>query len=317
MKQGFMQMSKMFDVAVIGTIFVDIKGFPKESYHALGRNLGQVHFYHGGVGRNVVETMAQLDTKTAFVSTVDQSGLGQEVLERLQSNGIDITYVPAFEKEGMGMWMAILDERGDLAGSISQMPSLEIMEPTILGSADQFLSVSKAVVLEIDLNEKIAETIVEKTVERGLPLYGIPGNLDVLNKRLDLLEHFQCFICNEIEAEKLTSITLESEESIKKAAKFLTSSGLKQVVITLGPEGSYYYDAQTDQGAFQKAMKVDVVDTTGAGDSFFAGTISGLLKGESLAKAVELGTVVAGWTISSPESTCQDLAEKLAKEEVR
>lgn len=307
-------MNKAFDVTVIGTIFVDIKGFPRGEYHPLGRNVGQVQFFHGGVGRNVVETLAQLELNPMFVSTVDQSGLGQEVIERLQRRGIDTTYVPAIEKEGMGMWMAILDERGDLAGSISQMPSLEIMESAILERADDFLSKSNAVVLEIDLNEQIAVSIVEKAVKKNLPLYGIPGNLDVLHKRLDLLQHFQCFICNEIEAQQLTSIIQDNPENREKAAKLLTSSGLKQVVITLGEKGCYYYDAKLEKGDFQPARIVEVVDTTGAGDSFFAGTVSALIKGESLAQAVQLGTSVAGWTISSSESTCQDLQERLANE---
>jgi pseudouridine kinase len=307
-------MNKASDVTVIGTIFVDIKGFPRGEYHPKGRNLGQVQFFHGGVGRNVVETLSQLGHSPMFVSTVDQSGLGQEVIERLQQRGIDTSYIPAVEKEGMGMWMAILDERGDLAGSISQMPSLEIMESEIIARADDFLSKSKAIVLEIDLNEQIAVSIVEKAVKKGLPLYGIPGNLDVLHKRLDLLEYFQCFICNEIEAQQLTSIIPDSQENREKAAKQLTSSGLKQVVITLGEKGCYYYDAELEKGGDQPATIVEVVDTTGAGDSFFAGTVSALIKGESLAQAVKLGTNVAGWTISSSESTCQNLKERLVNE---
>lgn len=310
-------MNKAFDVTVIGTIFVDIKGFPKGEYHSQGRNLGQVHFFHGGVGRNVVETIAQLELNPTFVSTVDQSGLGQEVIERLQQRGIDTSYLPAVEKEGMGMWMAILDERGDLAGSISQMPSLETMESAILERADAFLAESNAVVLEIDLNERIAESIVLKSVERNLPLYGIPGNLDVVHKRLDLLQYFQCFICNEIEALQLTSITPDTADNREKAAKQLTSSGLNQVVITLGEKGCYYYDAEMKKGGFQPARIVEVVDTTGAGDSFFAGTVSALIKGESLQNAVQLGTRVASLTISSSESTCQDLQERLAKEEAK
>lgn len=310
-------MNKACDVTVIGTIFVDIKGFPRGEYQPQGRNLGQVHFFHGGVGRNVVETIAQLGLNPMFVSTVDQSGLGQEVIERLQQRGIDTSYLPAVEKEGMGMWMAILDEHGDLAGSISQMPSLETMELAILERVDDFLPESKAIVLEIDLNEQIAETIVRKAVERKLPLYGIPGNLDVLHKRLDLLQYFQCFICNEIEAQQLTSITPDTAENREKAAKQLTSAGLKQVVITLGEKGCYYYDATMEKGGLQPAKNVEVVDTTGAGDSFFAGTVSALIKGESLEHAVQLGTRVAAWTISSSESTCQNLEERLTKEEAR
>lgn len=299
-----------YDAVVIGTIFVDIKGFPQGEYLPRGRNVGDVHFFHGGVGRNVVESMAQLGPKTTFVSTVDQSGLGTEVIERLQEMDVDVSFLQTGEK-GMGMWMAILNEQGDLAGSISQMPSVQFLEDSVLSQTDLFLEQSNHVVLEIDLTEKIAETVIQKAQEKELKVYGIPGNLEVMKKRKDFLEHVQCFICNEVEAEQLTSVPIDTEENIKKAARKFTETGLKQIVITLGEEGCYYYDTISKEEGFLKPEKVQVVDTTGAGDSFFAGTISALIKGQSLADAVQLGTHVAAITISIPESTSQELNEKL------
>ncbi|WP_202078695.1 carbohydrate kinase family protein [Caldalkalibacillus salinus] len=301
---------KKHDVAVIGTIFVDVKGFSHQAYHPQGRNIGNVAFFHGGVGRNIAETMAQLDVQTAFVSTADLTGLSTEVLQRLEHHQVDTTYTIQTEN-GMGMYMAILDDKGDLAGSISQMPSLDEMEGALLKQVDDIVQKSKAIALEIDLNEKIAETYVQKAVQHQTPIYGIPGNLDVLYKRMDLLEHIQCFILNEIETEKLSGIVPDTMEDAKTAAEFFIQKGLKQVVITLGERGCYFYDALTGEHGPLSPQRVEVVDATGAGDSFFAGTVSALVKGETLAEAVKLGTRVAGVTISIPESTCQDLQERL------
>ena len=45
-------------MVVIGTVFVDIKGFPDDLYIPEGRNAGRVEIVHGGVGRNVAEDIA-------------------------------------------------------------------------------------------------------------------------------------------------------------------------------------------------------------------------------------------------------------------
>lgn len=299
-----------FDVVVVGTIFVDIKGFPRGAYDSRGRNIGNVQFYHGGVGRNVAETMVQLDVSTAFSSTADSSALGQEVIDRLQSMGIDTSYV--LQKQGgMGMWMAVIDEAGDLAGSISQMPAYDVLETAILNAAPAFLSTCKAVALEIDLTVKIAEEIVEQAIAKQVPIYGIPGNLDVIKQRPELLGKLQCFICNEVEAAKLTPYSTETLADLKAAAQHFISSGMKQVVITLGERGSYFVDTITQEEGLVPPCQVDVVDTTGAGDSFFAGTVAALIQGASLKQAVEQGTKVAAVTISSAESTCRNIQERL------
>ena len=49
-------------IVVIGTSFVDIKGFPEDTYIPTGRNVGRVEYIHGGVARNVVEDIANVAT---------------------------------------------------------------------------------------------------------------------------------------------------------------------------------------------------------------------------------------------------------------
>ena len=60
-------------IVVIGSVFVDIKGFPEDVYIPDGRNAGRVEYVHGGVARNVVEDIANMELRPTFVSTVDDS----------------------------------------------------------------------------------------------------------------------------------------------------------------------------------------------------------------------------------------------------
>lgn len=298
------------NVAVVGTVFVDVKGFPQNQYDPRGRNIGQVRFFHGGVGRNVAETMALLGTSTHFVSTVDQTALAEEVLERLGKSGVHTDFVSK-TPQGMGMWLAILDENGDLAGSISQMPNTHEMEQAILNKIDVIMDQAEALALELDLNEAMAERFVEAATQKDIPIYIIPGNLSVLANRGDLLSQCEGLICNEVEAEKLTGISCLGDENVPLAARKLLEFGLNQVVITLGERGSYFIDSTTASYGFTGIRETKLVDSTGAGDSFFAGTVSAILQGLGLKEATQLGAAVAAITISVDESTCLDLQQRL------
>ena len=63
-------------IVVIGAVFVDIKGFPDDVYIPDGRNAGKVEYIHGGVSRNVVEDIANMELRPTFLSIVDESALG-------------------------------------------------------------------------------------------------------------------------------------------------------------------------------------------------------------------------------------------------
>ena len=143
-------------VGVIGTIFVDCKGFARKPYKGDGRNLGEISFVHGGVGRNVAENMACLGLPVTLISTVDRTALGEEVLQRLQKRSVNISTVKPVDKNGMGLWLALIDEKGELAGSISQMPEISFLEQYIFDRAVNLFSQLSHIILELDLNERIA-----------------------------------------------------------------------------------------------------------------------------------------------------------------
>lgn len=306
-------------VAVIGTTFIDCKGFAVQGYNPYGRNLGHIKFVHGGVGRNVAENLALLNVPTFIVSTIDNSGLGEEVEKRLLKSGVNLDFFTRADGQGMGMWMAILNQHGELMGSISRMPNLDILEEIISVKGDRIIESVTHVALELDLNEKISRQVIEIARRHNRRVYGIPGNLEVVLSHLDLLSYTDCFICNDIEAGQLVGKDLAGMDINDLQAileQFVIAAELPSMVITLAERGSVYYDAITRERGYQPAFPTDVVDSSGAGDAFFSGTVMGLVRNRSLAEAVVYGTRVASWTLQKEENNCLDLPERVKRSEL-
>ena len=76
---------------------------------------------------------------------------------------------------------------------------------------------------------------------------------------------------------------------------------MKAMVITMDSEGAVYATKDGVSGHCP-AQQVTVVDTTGAGDAFFAGTSVGLLRKLSIADACTLGTKTAASVLSTKEN---------------
>ena len=75
-------------IVVIGAVFVDIKGHPEDNFIPTGRNAGWVDRVHGGVGRNVVEDIANCELRPTFVSLVDDSGDARDVIRKLNNHKV-------------------------------------------------------------------------------------------------------------------------------------------------------------------------------------------------------------------------------------
>jgi pseudouridine kinase len=69
-------------IVVIGSSFMDIKGFPQDNYLPSGRNVGRIEYVHGGVARNVVEDIANVELRPTYVSIVDDTPLGTAIYQK-------------------------------------------------------------------------------------------------------------------------------------------------------------------------------------------------------------------------------------------
>ncbi len=299
-------------VAVVGTVFIDYKGFARQGYQAAGRNVGLVEIVAGGVARNVAVNMAHLALDTWFVGTLNDDGAGELVRRKMQAAGIHLEHTSFVPNGGSGVWLAILDHQGELLGSVSQMPDIELMEREILASLPAVLPKVGSLALEVDLSEFLARQIFTQAKEAGCKVYALPGNFSVIGKNHDLFKYMECFVCNEVEAGQLFGLDkrVSPRELLAAASAFADKVYLKNFVVTMGEQGSLYRDGLGNMG-HQRAYPVKVLDSTGAGDAFFSGVVAALINGRELQQAVEIGSKVASLVICAKESDCSELMGEL------
>lgn len=292
-------------IVVVGNVFVDIKGFPDGAYIPTGSNAGRVELVHGGVGRNVAEDIANLELRPRFVSMVDDSPEGEDVLRKLRNHKVDTRYVVSVP-DGMGMWLAIFDNSGDLAGSISKRPKMEAMVKLLDEKGDEIFAGADSIVLEMDLDKEIIKRVFHYAEKYKLRVYAVVANMSIASQRRDFFQSIDCFVCNALEAGILFVADFEHmgpDKLCLALSRRVVSARIPSMVVTMGSRGAVYADMNGGRG-FCPAKNVSVRDTTGAGDAFCAGVAVGLTYGKSMAQAVEIGTRLAASVITVSENVC-------------
>ena len=292
-------------IVVIGASFVDVKGYPLSQYIPGGRNVGRVVQVHGGVARNVVEDIANVELRPTFVSVVDDTGLSDDVVRNLIRHKVDIRYV-ARSSEGLGTWLAVFDNDGDVIASISRRPDLSAIEEVLEKDGDEIFRGADSIVVEFDIEVPILKKVLELAEKHGKEVYTVISNMSIAMKRRDLLRKTAALVCNVQEAGMLFTedyTDMLPEEMEQSLADRIRTSGIPRIIVTMGARGAVYADASGQTGVCP-AMKADVVDTTGAGDAFFAGAAIGLTYGKTVGEACVIGTRLAASVIASRENVC-------------
>lgn len=292
-------------IVVLGAVFVDIKGYPLSTYIPGGRNVGRVEQVHGGVCRNVVEDIANVELRPTFVSLVDDSGIGSDVIRKLQNHKVDTRYMRRTQ-DGMGTWLAIFDNDGDVCASISKRPNLRPIAGILDRHGDEIFCQADSIIVEIDMDKEIIKRVFHYAQKYAKPVYAAVSNMSIAVERRDLLKSTDCFVCNQQEAGILFSEDYSGKKPEDMAdilAEKVQLAQIPRMVVTMSGAGAVYADMQGDKGLCP-ANKVDVKDTTGAGDSFFAGVSIGLTYGKTLRESCEIGTRLAASAICTSENVC-------------
>jgi len=292
-------------IVVIGAVFVDVKGYPETTFVPTGRNVGRVEQIHGGVGRNVAEDIANCELRPTFVSLVDKSGTGADVIKKLNNHKVNTDYIRA-TRDGMGTWLAIFDNDGDVAASISKRPDLLPIADILDDKGDEIFENADSVIIEIDVDKEIVKRTFKLAKKYNKKVFAVVANMSIALERRDFLQSIDCFVCNLQEAGILFSDDYSGrtvEEMIEIISAKVQAARIPSMIVTMGGAGAVYADMQGDKG-FCPARRVEVKDTTGAGDSFCAGVSIGLTYGKTLKEACEIGAMLAASVIVTSENVC-------------
>lgn len=292
-------------IVVIGAVFVDIKGYPEGAFIPTGRNAGSVEQIHGGVGRNVAEDIANVELRPTLISLVDHSGTSEDVLRKLRNHKVNTDYIRATD-DGLGTWLAVFDNDGDVYASISKRPNLKPIADILDEHGDEIFRDADSIIIEIDLEKEVVKRVFRLAQKYHKRVYAVVSNMSIALERRDFLQSIDCFVCNIQEAGILFSDDysgLTPEQMMQTLAQKVRNANIPSMIVTMGGEGAVYASLDGQNG-FCPARKVQVNDTTGAGDAFCAGAAMGLTYGKTLHEACEIGSQLAASVIITSENVC-------------
>lgn len=303
----------MADITIIGGINIDIEGRPFEELKREDSNPGKIFLSYGGVGRNITENVARMGGNAAMLSVIGDDHMGLGAKDHLAGLGVDVSRIEIRENETSAIYLSILNKKNDMELAISDMDVVKYIFPEFLEKNMDLLSSSK--VIGIDGN--LAKDTIEYATEHlsHIPMFFDPVSTPKAIRAKDVIGKFTCVKPNVMEAEALSGIEINCEDDLKKAGQWFIDQGVKMIFITLNKDGVYYKDAE-DEG-FIRPGKVTVTSATGAGDSFSAAIMMGMLKGMKVKDIARYGMAAAGITMESNRAVnpnmCKEEIERRIK----
>ncbi|MDY6931705.1 MAG: carbohydrate kinase family protein [Halobacteriota archaeon] len=248
--------------------------------------------YHpGGSAANTIVGLARLGLRTGYIGKVGSDEEGRVLLEDMKREGVGHKNIKVCDGNS-GTALCFVDGKGDRAMLITPGVNDTISMDDIdleYATSCKFLHLSSFINKSSDISFQTQKRLIWETKAK---ISFDPGQLyaEKGTKELkEILERTEVIFPSEHEVTLLTGC------DYKKGSEILISEGVKIVAVTRGSKGCYVTDG-TDEYDIP-AEKVDVVDTTGAGDAFDAGFLFGLIKGKDIKDCAALGNRVAACCI--------------------
>lgn len=284
-------------VAVIGSLNMDLvvrsSRLARPGETLAGQSFTQIP---GGKGANQAVAAARLGAHVAMVGRLGQDSNGAVLRQALQEEGIDCGGVGTDAGLPTGVALIVVDDAGQnaitiVAGSNGALSRAIVMEHiALIDSAD-------VVVCQME--------VPPDTVLASLQAARAAGKTVVLNPApvagplsADWLDATTFVIPNETEAEALTGIVVNSPASALLAARALRENGAHDVLITLGGQGVFWLPEGAWEGRHFSAHRVEVRDTTAAGDTFVGGFAAALAAGNPADAAIAFGLTAAALSVT-------------------
>jgi ribokinase len=281
-------------ILVVGSANMDlvvrVDRFPTPGETIFGTSF---NMYPGGKGANQAVCCAKLGQKVRFVGKIGNDPLGERLIASMKQGGVLLDSVMRDPTESTGTALITVDAKGQNEIVVVPGSNMKLL-PADIETAGECFGEARVVLLQLEIpletvvraaelaHEAHAIVILNPAPARQLPV--------ALFQRVDFLTP------NESEAQLLTGIPVTRRASAEAAAKKLVNQGVKNVLMTLGPEGCLLVNA--DRTQLFPACRVRPLDTTAAGDAFSGALAYALSRNEDLDSAIGFANAVAGYSVT-------------------
>lgn len=279
-------------ITVLGSTNLDLIGtvsrIPKPGETVPGDKFSMAA---GGKGANQALAARRAGAEVRMFAAAGTDNFADEALKLLNQDGVDLTHVRRVEGP-TGIAMIFVDEAGE--NVIAILPGANgTMSPDDADAALKGLGIGSVLMLQQEIPQAATERALELAKAQGV--VSILNTAPFLKTTKAVVEQASIVIANETEFELLSGAGINH---IEQAMDDWARTHNQTLIVTLGSEGAH---AATPTGSFRvPALKVEPVDTVGAGDTFCGYLAAGLDKGLDLETAMKRAAVAASLAVLKP-----------------
>ena len=277
-------------ILVVGSLHLDVivhsSRLPKPDETLLG---DKVSYRFGGKGGNQALAAAKIDVQVFMAGRIGTDNFGKQIYDTLSNQNINLDGLKIVD-EATGMSVALIGSDG-------------IYSAVVVSGVNQTIELSEiavpddltVLVLQNEINTDANFEIVKKVPKST---FVILNAAPALTPNKDFFERIDLLIVNQLEAKML----LNEEPSIFNnldALRKLQNLGPKEVIITLGADG-YTGISKNGEIFSEPGIKVDVLSTHGAGDSFVGTLAAFICKGEPINIAAQYAQASSALHVKTP-----------------
>jgi ribokinase len=224
---------------------------------------GEFRMEAGGKGANQAVAAARAGGEVTFIAKIGRDIFGEKAIDGFKKENINTEYILKDEKTSSGIALICVDEKGENSISVASGANFKLSVEDIEKFSHVFNDHS-VLLVQLETPLSTIDFALETAHKNGMTTILNPAPAQKLSDKM--LSHVNIITPNETEAEILTGIKPENEESIIKSANYLHEKGIETVILTLGKKGVYV--RSNDLNKFIPSIPVEAVDTTAAGDVF-------------------------------------------------
>ena len=277
-------------ILVVGSLHLDVivhsSRLPKPDETLLG---DKVSYRFGGKGGNQAVAAAKIDVQVFMAGRIGTDNFGKQIYDTLSNQNINLDGLKMVD-EATGMSVALISSDG-------------IYSAVVVSGANQTIDLSEiavpddltVLVLQNEINTDANFEIIKKVPKST---FIILNAAPALTPNKDFFERIDLLVVNQLEAKML----LNDEPSIFNnldALRKLQNLGPKEVIITMGADG-YTGISKNGEIFSEPGIKVDVLSTHGAGDSFVGTVAAFICKGEPINIAAQYAQASSALHVKTP-----------------
>ncbi len=287
-------MSKRPRVTVVGSFNTDLVSrtprMPVPGETILG---GPFHMGPGGKGANQAVAAARLGAETAMVVKLGMDTFGDLAEANMVKEGIRPDFIFRTDETHTGAALIMLDAQGENMIVVAAGANT-LLSPDDVDKAGEAIEGADVLLVQLEIPIETVERAIKLAHEAGVTVLLNPAPGREISPQL--LAMCDVVTPNETETQIITGMPVRDRNEAEAAARQLLKQGVKAVVITLGADGALV--ATEDGVEHVPGQRVEVVDTTGAGDAFSGALAVALAEGMDLAQAVAFSNAAAALQVT-------------------